>query len=329
MPLRIGFLGVAHMHAWGYCQGFKGLDVVEVSGVWDGQEQQASDFAANFKVPIYDSQEKLLENCDAVVVCSENVNHFQHVMLAIEHKKHVLCEKPLVVNIEQGEQMIQAANAQGVILMTAFPCRYSPAFLRLRERIASGEIGTVLAVNATNRGSCPMGWFVDPELSGGGAMIDHVVHVADLLRTLFACEVTHVQAQIGNNMYGQEWDDTAMLTLELSNGVFATLDSSWSRHSSFKTWGDLTMSVVGEKGIIELDMFNQGFDVYRSHQTGSKSHNVSPFGSDLDAALVKDFVACVQGGREVTTTGFDGLAATRVALAGYESSKTRSVAAVS
>ena len=213
----------------------------------------------------------------------------------------------------------ESAERRRSRVMTAFPCRYSPAFVRLKERIASGEIGKIKAICATNRGSCPFDWFVQPELSGGGAMIDHTVHVADLLRNLLAEEPESVQAQTGNNMYGQAWEDTAMLTLQFPSGVFATLDSSWSRPKSFKTWGDVTMNVVGEDGVIELDMFNQALDVYDNN---SGKHRMQGIGSDLDALLVADFLKAVADPNHTPqVTGEDGIKAAMIALAGYESAR--------
>src|SRR5207253_2134250 len=103
-----------------------------------------------------------------------------------------------------------AEIAKRVKVMTAFPCRYAPSFTRLQERVKAGDIGPIKAICATNRGRCPFDWFVQENLSGGGAMIDHTVHVTDLLRALLGEEPTRVQAQTGSNMYGQSWDDTAM-----------------------------------------------------------------------------------------------------------------------
>src|SRR5207237_7741980 len=162
-----------------------------------------------------------------------------------------------------------------------------------------GEIEKIEGICATNRGKCPFGWFVEKEKSGGGSMIDHVVHVADLLRVLLGEEVATVQAQTGNNMYGKEWEDTAMLTLEFPSGIFATIDSSWSRPQSFKTWGDVTMNVVGEQGVIELNMFGQEIDRYVD---GQVTHTVAGYGSNLDAALIGDFVKCCLEGSEPPIT---------------------------
>lgn len=149
-------------------------------------------------------------------------------------------------------------------------------------------------------------------------MIDHVVHVADLLRDLLGEEPSRVQAQIGNNVYGKEWEDTAMLTLEFPSGVFATLDSSWSRPKSYRTWGDVTMNVVGDQGVIELDMFGQEVQKFSA---AAVTHQSLGFGTNLDALMVAEFFNAVREGRTPLVTGWDGLQAAKCALAGYESVK--------
>ena len=221
--------------------------------------------------------------------------------------------------------MLGAVAKAGTKLMTAFPCRYSPGFRELCRKVWAGDLGEIRAICATNRGRCPFGWFVEVEKSGGGAMIDHTVHVADLLRVLLRAEPVSVMAQTGNNMYGKGWEDIAMLSIGFAGGVFATLDSSWSRHASYKTWGDVTMHVVGERAVLELDMFGQEVHVYKS---GEVTHTVAGFGSNIDAGLVADFVRCIREDSPEPISGRDGLQAARVAMAGYESVRTGQPVAV-
>ncbi|HZH98100.1 MAG TPA: Gfo/Idh/MocA family oxidoreductase [Fimbriimonadaceae bacterium] len=325
MPLRIGFLSVAHLHAGGYAHAIRSNPHAEIGGVWDPDEAGRGRFAKQWEAQEFLDREALLDSVDAVVITSENKLHAELGEAAARRGKHILCEKPLVTSEEEGARLLSAVDEAGVKLMTAFPCRYSPAFKRALDRVRSGDIGAVQAVCSTNRGRCPFGWFVDVEKSGGGAMIDHTVHVADLLRVLLGDEVTRVQAQTGNNMYGEAWDDTAMLTLEFAKGVFATLDSSWSRHKTYKTWGDVTMNIVGEEGVIEIDMFGQALDV---HRPGDLTHTVAYYGSGLDEGLVGDFVDCILEDKAPPITGFDGLQAARVAMAGYQSVASGTVVAV-
>lgn len=316
MAIRVGFLSVAHMHAWGYAAGLKRDAGAELVGVWDEDPERCDSFARTHQIEAFATPAGLLHAVDAAVVTSENGKHAELVEAAAAKGRHVLCEKPLVIAEDQGRRVKEAVEGAGIKLMTAFPCRFSPAFQRLVQRVQAGDVGKIRAVCATNRGSCPFGWFVDVQASGGGSMIDHVVHVTDLLRVLLGEEVVTVHAQIGNNMYGEKWEDTAMLTLEFGSGIFATLDSSWSRPKSYKTWGDVSMNVVGESGVLELDLFAQQFDVYTA---GKETHTVAGFGSDLDGALVAAFVKCIADDAPPPITMFDGLQAARVALAGYES----------
>ncbi|HEY3781232.1 MAG TPA: Gfo/Idh/MocA family oxidoreductase [Fimbriimonadaceae bacterium] len=323
--MRVGILSAAHLHVWSYANALKNTKKAEFVGLWDDDKERRQHFSEQTGAKVYDNFNQFIEKCDAVVITSENVLHAELGVKAAKASKHVLCEKPLVVNEEDGKRLIQACKQANVKLMTAFPCRFSPAYTRLRERVSNGDIGQIKAICATNQGRCPFGWFVEKEKSGGGAMIDHVVHVTDLVRHLLKMEVESVQAQIGHNMYGKEWEDTAMVTLHFPGGIFVTLDSSWSRPSSYKTWGNVNMNVVGEKGVIEMAMFGQNLDYYSNE---ANFHSQVGYGSDADADMVDAFLESVLQDKEPPVTGWDGLQAARVSLAGYESAKSGQVIAV-
>lgn len=315
MSLRVGILSTAHLHAWGYVAALREHPDATVVGVWDDEIERGETFAQESGVPFVGYLDDLLGACDAVVITSENLRHAELGIRAAEAGKHILCEKPLVTNEEDGAALLSAVERSGVRLMTAFPCRFSPVYQAVKAKVQAGEIGQVRAICATNRGRCPFGWFVEKEKSGGGAMIDHVVHVADLLRDLLGEEPSRVQAQTGNNVYGQEWEDTAMVTIEFPSGVFATLDSSWSRPKNYRTWGDVTLNVVGDGGTIEASLF--GTESHLTQVDGGYSS--LGWGSNIDAGMVGEFVRACLGNREPLVTGFDGLQAARVAMAGYRS----------
>jgi predicted dehydrogenase len=144
------------------------------------------------------------------------------------------------------------------------------------------------------------------------------VHVADLLRRLIGHDPVRVFAQISNKIYGQDWDDTAMLTLEYPGGIFATLDSSWSRPKSYKTWGDVTMRVVGDEGLLDMDMFNQHVETYSNQRTPAA--NLHSYGSNLDLAMAQEYLSAIRDkDLKPLTSGEDGLRASAVALTAYRS----------
>lgn len=314
-PLRLGIFGVAHMHCWSYVHSFKNSSEVQLVGFFERDEKRGAHFEKDAGAARFAEAESLLAQCDIAAVCSENVFHKEFVLAAARAGVHVLSEKPLATTVADGEEMVQAARSAKINLMTAFPCRFSPAYQSLKRRVQNGDIGKILALRTTNRGRCPFDWFVEKELSGGGAMIDHTVHVADLLFDLLGEEPVQVTAQIGSNRYGQEWEDTAMLCLDYKSGCFATLDSSWSRPQNFKTWGDVTLSVIGETGTLSIDLFNQAFQVYKD----AESYGLAGYGSDTDRLMIQEFLNSVLEQRDPAVTGEHGLAAVKVALAGYES----------
>lgn len=325
MALRVGFVSSAHQHAHAYVHGLRTVPGCSFAGIWDRKPERRASFATHHGIPEFESLNALLAECDAVVIASENKRHAEDIEAVAAANLHFICEKPIATTLEEAARIRAAVANHTGVKMTAFPCRYSPAYESLRARMRSGDIGTLRAICSTNRGTCPFDWFVDVAESGGGAMIDHVVHVTDLLRDLLQEEVGRVQAQTGNGVYAQSWEDTAMVTLEFPSGVFATIDSSWSRPAGFRTWGDVTLNVVGEGGVIEIDMFSQ--EVHR-YGIGQKSHTAANFGSDLDALMIAEFLAAIQEGRPGRTTLEDGLKASEVAMAAYRSVQSREVASL-
>lgn len=306
------------MHAASYADAIGKLPEFELASVWDFESDRAESFAGRFGFTVGTSIEAALNACDAVIIASENLGHGDLIEAAIKANKHLICEKPIAGSWDEFNRITDLAAQFSGVAMTAFPCPYSTAFERLQQRLAAGDIGSIVSICATNRGTCPFGWFVAPDLSGGGCLIDHVVHVGDLLYRLLGTEPERVVARTGNNMYGQEWEDTAMLTVDYSGGVFATVDSSWSRPKSFKTWGDVMLTVVGTSGVIEVDLFAQEIDVYGA---GDKTHQIAGFGSNLDLALMRDFATAITEGKSARASLADGLRASKIALMAYDSLK--------
>ena len=317
MSVRIGIMSMAHVHASSYASAVRSIEGAELVGIADHDASRAAEAARQFETRYFSSYEELLAaEIDAVIITSENVRHRQLCEMAAAAGKHVLCEKPLATNTEDGEAMIATCRDRGVQLMTAFPCRFSPAMERLKACVDSGEAGAILAIRGTNRGRCPFGWFVDKSLSGGGSVMDHTVHVTDLMRWLLKDEVSTVYAEISNRMHGKDFEDIGFLSMSFQKGVFATLDSSWSRPKSFPTWGDVTLAVVCEKGTLSLDMFSQNLVLYSDRTGGVTWH---PWGSNTDELMIRAFVAAVRDGAPVPINGEDGLRAAEVAFAAYTS----------
>ena len=115
-------------------------------------------------------------------------------------------------------------------------------------------------------------------------------------------------------------DDAGLLSFTLSNGVYGTLDTSWSRPSSYPIWGDVKLEILGERGVVYADTLHQYVTV-ASNAAGKTQW--AGYGSDMDRGLIADFIDMVRSGRHPSITGEDGLAAMEVALAAYASARSR------
>ncbi len=319
MAVKVGIISFAHMHAYSYAECLTKIENAEFVGVADEDEQRGRGAAEQFGVQ-YMGEDELLEKVDAVVITTENVKHKEKTLKAAEAGVHVLCEKPLATTLADGREMIEACERAGVQLMQAFPCRYGPAFQEAMKMRENDEIGEILALKGTNRGRNPGGWFVEPELSGGGATIDHTVHIVDLIRTITGDEFDTVYCE-QDKFFNPELrcDDAGLITMTLRGGAFATLDCSWSRPPHYPIWGDATLYIVGTKANVDINLFIERLDLYDSV---NRTYVWETYGFSPDLGLVQAFVDSIERGEPVPITGEDGLRALEVALAAYKSAQT-------
>lgn len=318
--LKVGMISFAHGHAFSYLASLLALPNVEVMGIADPLESRVSEVVSKHSIPYYSDYKQLLEqDADAVVICSENVLHAEITIAAANKGKHVLCEKPLGINAADMESMIAVCQENNVQLMTAFPCRYLAAVVQAKQAVDRGEIGDIVAFKGMNRGTAPDGWFVDPALSGGGALLDHTVHVMDLMNWFSGSEPQEIYAYAATRFNDKlAVDDAGMIHVKFENGVFGVLDTSWSRKAPYPTWGDVALDIIGTKGVISVNGLAQINELY-SNKVGSGQWNY--WGDNMDEHLIRAFVQAILSGQPVPITGEDGMRSTLAALAGYRSIK--------
>ncbi len=323
--MKIGILSFAHLHAEGYLQICRSMPEVEFVGFADQDQKRGEQFAKQFETKLWPSYEALLEQkLDGVIICSENNRHLPLVKLAAQAGVPILCEKPLATKRQDGLDILTVCQENNVPLMTAFPMRYSAPLMEVKQRLDAGELGRVYCFNGSNQGELPKkhrAWFVDPELAGGGALADHVVHLVDVMRWYLGAEVTEVYAQSNQIFHADEVqvETGGMVMLTFDNGVFASIDCSWSRPDYWPSWGGLDFEMITERGSILVDGFKQNLTVYsKVLQRPSWSF----WGSDPNVGMIADFIGSIQEGRPSRVTGLDGFKAVEVVLAAYESVKT-------
>ncbi|MFC5403109.1 Gfo/Idh/MocA family protein [Cohnella soli] len=318
--VNIGIIGFAHPHVHSYLSVLLERSDVRVLGGWDEDSHRAATVLGPPGLTVYDTLDALLSSdINAVIICSENVRHAEWTIAAAQWGKHVLCEKPLGTTMKDMNDMVRACREAGVQLMTAFPCRYFPAVREAKLTVERGEIGTVLAIKGTNRGTMPGSWFVDPSLSGGGAVLDHTVHVMDLMRWILEDEPDVVYAEMGRLFYDElTVEDAGLVHVTFRGGQKTVLDTSWSRGKSFPMQGDVAMEIIGTNGMLSIDVYAQKNELYCDENARAEW---SYWGDNPDKDLIEDFVQSIRLGTPATITGEDGLAAAAVALAAYESAR--------
>ena len=334
--VRVGILGVAHVgHAAGYARALGRLEGVEVVAVSDEEPERGRSYAERFGIPaFYPEVGDLLDRDDvaAVVVCSPTDEHAALVTAAARAGKHVLCEKPIATRLEDARAMIAACDAAAVQIHLAFGLRFFPAVRKAKELIEVGEIGDLCAMSGGNRGIPPLPpayppWITDQGRAGGGALIDHSVHVTDAMRFLSGAEATSVFAETGT-LFREELavDDAALLLLRFGEEVAASVDPSWSLPAANPFHYDFYLRVLGSAGLIAIDETRQSLKVTRpgGGPGDGRGFVLEPFGAEPDLELVRHFVRCVREGRFLppAASGRDGLRALEIALAGYESART-------
>lgn len=317
MSTRLGILSVAHVHADAYAAILSNLDEVDFVGVADENRTHGESFAAKYDTS-YLETEALLDEVDGAVVCSPNTEHLPWVREAAAAGVDVLCEKPLATKSTIAEDIISITDGYGVELGVAMPLRHSVPAQRLKAAVENGDLGAIKAISGTNRGKMPGGWFTDPSASGGGAAMDHTVHVVDLVHWFTGERVAEVYAETGTRFYDINVEDVNLLSMELTDGTQFSLDGSWSRPEEWDFWGDVTLEVIGTNGVASVDCFDEKYR--QTQDAGEEPGQRSVFyGTDPNVGMLREFTRTVRGRDTSLVSGREGTDAVAVVEAVYES----------
>ncbi|MDR3230485.1 MAG: Gfo/Idh/MocA family oxidoreductase [Synergistaceae bacterium] len=311
--LRVALAGLAHVHAAGYLDRLRNFPGVSLAGISDTRPDQVAAVSEAYRIPGYSSWSELFEEQrpDAVIVANENALHLKPASEAIRRGIAVLCEKPLGTDEEEMLRFLDLIDKHGGRCMTLLPNRFAVPVLEAKAALDAGLLGNLRAVYATNCGKMPGGFFVRPDLSGGGSMMDHTIHVADLTNWMVGAEPEEVLGIARTKLHPDiEVDDVSHVHYRYANGVVVTLDSSWSRHERYPSDRNLTMMLVGDKRSFFVDLTRDRMDVY-GEQPGWI------VGGDKVQLMLEAAMDCLKNDRPFPVTARDGYLASRVALRAY------------
>jgi 1,5-anhydro-D-fructose reductase (1,5-anhydro-D-mannitol-forming) len=291
--------------------------------VVSGDIARAATYAAENGIASFSSDiNSALKDVQAAYVSSTNEKHFAQTMAAIEAGLHVLCEKPLAMTGAEAQQMISAAQAAGVVLATNHHLRNSAVLRTMRDLIAAGEIGDLLAVRVAHAVILPerlRGWRLDNPAAGGGVMLDITVHDADTIRFVTGLEPTAITAVGASQGLGHGIPDAVMTSGLLDDRVlFSTHDAFTVPHADtgFEAHGTLG-SLVGRGCMTPAPVGT--LDLLRDGETEPVS---LPVVDSLYEPNIAAFISAVDGRGEPLASGDDGRRSLLIALGAVQSLET-------
>ena len=280
----------------------------------------AAEFAARHRARrSYADWRELLRDgeVNAVYVATPVRLHAEQAIAAAEAGRHVLCEKPMALDVAECDRMIDAARRAGVRLGVAYYRHHYPLVARLRELLASGVLGrpVLVQVDAYERFAPPAGhprsWLLRKEDAGGGPMFDFGCHRIEVLLDLLG-PVEHVSGSAANVAFrDREVEDTCVATLRFRSGAVAVVAVT---HAALEARD--TVAVFGTEGSAHVRSLNQG--TLRIVTGAGEREESHPPHANLHQPLVEDFVEAVRRGRDAAVTGEAGREVARVVAAVYE-----------
>jgi predicted dehydrogenase len=244
------------------------------------------------------------DEIDAVYVATPVYLHAQQTIAAAEAGKHVLCEKPMALTVAECNEMIAECGKNNVRLGIAYYRRFYPVVERVKQVIASGEIGKIVLVqinafeNFDPSTDDPRHWLMEKEKSGGGPMMDFGCHRIELLMYLLG-NVRNVRSLVSNGVLGREIEDTAAALLQFESGTCASITVT---HAAIEAQD--TLDIFGTSGSIHIPVLNQGnLVIRRGEQERAESH---PPDKNLHGPLIADFADAVLNDHEPHVTGETG-----------------------
>lgn len=343
--LRIGIIGagaISKRHLSSYRQNPE----VQVCAICDVNEQTAKARAAEFSVPSWCTDPmQILEDpaIDAVSIVTPTFTHKNLVLAALERGKHVLCEKPPALNAQEAAQCEEAAKKSGKVLMYGFVVRFSKETQFLKDYIESGAMGQIYYAEAVrmNRHHRIGGWFVNQEMSGGGALIDSVIHELDTALYLLGYPKVHsvkgfTSRQIGSLPYemkgvGRGWNsaDTASYSYEVESLAGALIRFADERTLYVKTSWALNTCRPGK--LVELCgtkagavVTKEGVELFRADESGYYLESTPVLREEVVGfdREVNHFVDCCQGKLACIVKPEEGTAIMQIIDAIYRSAET-------
>ena len=269
--------------------------------------EMAQPFAEKFGAKkTYKTWQELLsdDEIEAVYIATPVNLHCEQTIAAAEAGKHILCEKPMAINPDECDKMINACRANNVKLSIAYYRRFYPIIERIKQILSSGQIGrpVMVQINAFEYfnppADLPRNWFLKKDEAGGGPMFDFGCHRIEMLLSIFG-KIKSTNGFVGNIAFDREVEDTCTAHFEFESGPWAVLNVS---HAVFESQD--TLDIFCTEGSLRVPKLNGGdLTIITAQKQCTEQH---PPAENLHGPLVDDFTRAVLENKEPTVTGATG-----------------------
>lgn len=312
-PVRfvlIGAGGISKAYAQAFQQSLPG----QLVGVADVRPEAASEVAAIVGAKAFTSITNMVEELrpDAAVVCTPPSTHPDICIQLMELGVHVLCEKPLAVNSDEALRMTDAASRYGIVFSMGSKFRFVSDVQKAREILEAGTLGEIILYENTFAGFVDMSrrWNSQPEISGGGVLIDNGTHSVDILRFLLG-PIAELQVVEGRRVQKLAVEDTVHLFARTQSGVMGAIDLSWSMNKVQPHF----ISIYGSRGTLYIGWKESKYKTVENQDWvifGPGYDKVASFANQL-----KNFAGAIRGTEALIITPEDALASVRVIETAY------------
>ncbi len=327
--LNIGIIGYAHVHVLRYVPAFlncRDTRITKIAVVEDANKELAKKDTETIGCEFYEDLEveSFFDDLDGIYVGTEPSLHKEVVKRAAEKGVHVLCDKPIALNLNDADEIIRYASWNNIKLMVPFNPRFQLPFIRAKEMIDGGELGDLEYIYAVKYGKSPKyiesmdtSWFIDPERARFGGFGDIGIHAIDALRWLFGSEVKSVYADIGRKIDKTiAIDDLGSLIMTFEDGMIASLSSGWANPRGYPKGLDVRFEILGTKGVILIEKPYHDFIITDERRREEQDW----WRVDIQSA-VNEFANSIIEDREPLIKGEDARAALEVIIAAYKSAE--------
>jgi predicted dehydrogenase len=331
--LRFAIVGTGSI-AGHFIKSIKEIDGCTVSALCSSSESRAKEAFERFQIKTYSNLTSLLEeeDVDIVCICTASGFHLDPALQAARAGKHILCEKPLEINVQRVDQMIAVCEENSVKLGCIFQNRFSEDFIRTHDAVKSGILGKLVAINAA------VPWYRDHDYygksawrgtllgDGGGALINQGIHTVDLFQFVGG-NITEVQGLVRTMAHDIEGEDLAQAMVVFENGALGQIQASTAMWPGYPE----RLEIYGEKGsiILEAGTISQwniiGIPPYEKPENNAKASGSSDpmaISHQLHRQQISDFAEAVRKDTSPKVDGQEGRKSVALIEAIYQSSKS-------